>query len=102
RSDAAAAADLVGEKRPDRSCAVPAKFRDPADRVAWAAVERPGRSGLRRHRLRVRPGRADGVAGGIGVSRTVAGFSFIVIPGWSEGPYPESRDSGFALTRAPE
>jgi hypothetical protein len=26
----------------------------------------------------------------------------LVIPGWSEGPDPESRDSGFALTRAPE
>jgi hypothetical protein len=25
-----------------------------------------------------------------------------VIPGWSEGPDPESRDSGFALTCAPE
>jgi hypothetical protein len=25
-----------------------------------------------------------------------------VIPGWSEGPDPESRDSGFALARAPE
>src|SRR6266436_9634368 len=25
-----------------------------------------------------------------------------VIPGWSEGPDPESRDSGFALRRAPE
>src|SRR5450755_4417421 len=25
-----------------------------------------------------------------------------VIPGWSEGPDPESRDSGFALSRAPE
>ena len=25
-----------------------------------------------------------------------------VIPGWSAGPDPESRDSGFALPRAPE
>jgi hypothetical protein len=32
-----------------------------------------------------------------GMNRAQMGF---VIPGWSEGPDPESRDSGFAL-RAP-
>jgi hypothetical protein len=26
-------------------------------------------------------------------------FTDLVIPGWSEGPDPESRDSGFALPR---
>jgi hypothetical protein len=29
-------------------------------------------------------------------------WNCFVIPGWSEGPDPESRDSGFALMRAPE
>src|ERR1700738_1339259 len=66
-SDAAAASDMVWEEWPNGPCTIPAKFWNPSDGIAWTAIKGRSRAGLRSRWFRLRPKRADGLAGCAGL-----------------------------------